>query len=153
MPSGYCAKLPITRTTEDGHFELTKTVASEIKQNFKILLMTNAGERIMDSRFGIGIRRYLFEPNVQSTWADIDSRIRSQTKTYIPAIRINKIDFVTPANTRNVDENYLGLRIDFTIKDLSIRSIFEIPRGGDASSIIERPMSDAAPQVQATLPR
>ena len=139
MPSGYCAKLPITRTPEDGHFELTKTVASEIKQNFKILLLTMPGERVMDSNFGVGIQRYLFEQNVQSTWADIDARIRSQTKTYIPAIRINNIKFITTENTRGVNENYLGLRIDFTIVPLKIRSTFEIPRSDGGISIIENP--------------
>ncbi len=139
MPSGYCAELPLIRTTEDGYYKLTKTVASEIKQNFKILLLTMPGERVMDSNFGVGIQRYLFEQNVQSTWADIDARIRSQTKTYIPAIRINNIKFITTENTRGVNENYLGLRIDFTIVPLKIRSTFEIPRSDGGISIIENP--------------
>ena len=32
-----------------------------IKQNFKMVIMTNPGERIMIPDFGVGIRRYLFE--------------------------------------------------------------------------------------------
>jgi phage baseplate assembly protein W len=139
MSTGYCAELPLIRTIEDGHYKLKKTIAGEIKQNFKILLLTMPGERVMDSNFGIGIQRYLFEQNMQPTWADIDTRIRNQTKTYIPAIRINSIKFITTENARDVNENYLGIRIDFTIVPLKIRSTFEIPRGAGGISVIENP--------------
>ena len=121
MGSGWGPKLPLLADDEDGVYALHKKVSDEVQENFKTLLLTNPGERVMDSNFGVGIRRYLFEQNVQPTWGDINERIRSQTKTYLPAIRINKIDFITAENTRDVDDNYLGLRIDFTIVPLKVR--------------------------------
>ena len=136
---GLGPKLPLRVDIEDGPYRMYKTLIEMVSQNLKILVLTSPGERVMDSNFGVGIQRYLFEQNVQSTWADIDARIRSQTKTYIPAIRINNIKFITTENTRGVNENYLGLRIDFTIVPLKIRSTFEIPRSDGGISIIENP--------------
>ena len=136
MASGYGPKLPLMADDEDGAYSLHKKVSDEVQENFKTLLLTNPGERVMDSNFGVGIQRYLFEQNVQPTWADINERIRSQTKTYLPAIRINKIDFITAENTRDVNDNYLGLRIDFTIVPLKVRSLFELPSDGGSISII-----------------
>jgi phage baseplate assembly protein W len=137
MAIGFGPVLPLRANDEDGAFALHKGVADEVKENFKTLLKTNPGERIMDSNFGIGIRRYLFEQNVQQTHADIDNRIRSQTKTYIPAIRINSIKFITPENNRDVGDNYLGIRIDFTIVPLKVRVTFDIPRSDDSIIIYE----------------
>ena len=63
MPSGYGPTLPITRSDEDG-YTLTKEVKEQIKQNFKMLLLTIPGERTFDMNFGIGIKKYLFEPQI-----------------------------------------------------------------------------------------
>ena len=43
---------------------LTKTMMEVIKQNFKNLVLTNPGERVMLTDFGVGIRRFLFEMNL-----------------------------------------------------------------------------------------
>mgnify|MGYP003354002300 CR=1 FL=1 len=34
---------------------------NKMKQNFKILLLTNPGERVHFPKFGVGLRNYLFE--------------------------------------------------------------------------------------------
>tara|TARA_R110002110_G_scaffold80549_1_gene209738 strand:+ start:203 stop:670 length:468 start_codon:yes stop_codon:yes gene_type:complete len=138
MGTGFGPILPLVRSDEDGHYALHKAAAAEIKEDFKTLLMTNPGERVMDSRFGVGIRRYLFEQNVQQTWSDIDARIRSQAKAYLPAIRINSIDFAAADNTEGAHENYLGIKIDFTIIPLKIRNTFNISRSESGGvSLIE----------------
>ena len=137
MAIGFGPVLPLRTSDEDGAYALHKKVADEVKENFKTLLLTNPGERIMDSNFGVGVRRYLFEQNVQQTWGDIDTRVRSQAKTYIPAIRINNIKFITSENNRDVGDNYLGIRIDFTIVPLKVRTTFDIPRSNDNVTVIE----------------
>ncbi|HAI18955.1 MAG TPA: hypothetical protein DCM10_13545, partial [Xanthomarina gelatinilytica] len=87
MPSGWGPSLPITRSDEDG-FKLTKEIKEQIKQNFKMLLLTIPGERTWDINFGIGLKKYLFEPNVESTHRTIALRIDEQVKTYLPYIVI-----------------------------------------------------------------
>ena len=53
-------KLPLTSTDEDGPWGLNKTLLETTKQNFKNLLLTNPGERVMDTFFGVGLSRFLF---------------------------------------------------------------------------------------------
>ena len=53
-------KLPITRNTADG-FTMIKDFQTLVRQNFKMLILTAPGERVMEPDFGVGIRNYLFE--------------------------------------------------------------------------------------------
>ena len=59
MAIGYSVKLPLEMSPSDGPFGLNKTIPSVVEQNIKMVIFTSPGERIMDSNFGVGIRRYL----------------------------------------------------------------------------------------------
>ena len=152
MGTGFGPSLPLARSDEDGFYAMHKTVSLEISEDFKTLLMTNPGERVMDSRFGVGIRRYLFEQNLQQTWSDIDARIRSQVKTYLPAIRINSIDFNSADNTEGAHENFLGIKIDFTIIALKIRNTFDIVRSETGGVSIKGLSGTGAPTAAPVTP-
>ena len=43
-------KLPLTYNSADG-FTMIKTIRQMIKQNFKMLILTNPGERVMEPQF------------------------------------------------------------------------------------------------------
>ena len=47
MSYGYSPVIPLQRNAEDGFYVLTKTIAQNIQQNFKNLLLTSPGERVM----------------------------------------------------------------------------------------------------------
>ena len=53
-------KLPLARDSSDG-FGMIKNFKTMIKQNFKMLLLTNPGERVMEPDFGVGRKKFLFE--------------------------------------------------------------------------------------------
>ena len=61
MATGISVKLPLRVTAENGPYGLTKDLASTVKQNFKNLVLTAPGERVMDANFGVGIYAMLFE--------------------------------------------------------------------------------------------
>lgn len=56
----YSPKLPI-QLDEDNEFLSITDSAENIKQKFRMLLLTNPGEKLMNPDFGIGIRQFLFE--------------------------------------------------------------------------------------------
>ena len=63
---GYSPKLPLAYdSTQDGNYALNKTLIDTIRQNLKMLLLTNPGERIMMPNFGVGIRTYLFSEDTE----------------------------------------------------------------------------------------
>ncbi len=61
---GFSVKLPLSTDKIDGPYVLNKTLESTIKQNLKMLVLTEPGERVMNGNFGVGLKRLLFEPDV-----------------------------------------------------------------------------------------
>lgn len=124
--SGFSPKLPLALDTDDG-YALNKTLKDVAKQNFKSLILTSPGERIMDPEFGVGIRSYLFENNSPSTYGQIEARIREQTLKYLPYIQIESIDFNTEGQSPSISDNFVGIRISYVIKKIAIVDSLEIP--------------------------
>jgi len=113
-------KLPLTLDTGDGYTSI-KLLRTLIKQNFKMLILTNPGERVMDPEFGVGIRQFLFENFGENTYNSIDVRIREQASTYLPVISIKRIEF----GTGGIDDNSLAVRIEFVIPEIAVRDLLE----------------------------
>ena len=89
-------KLPITRDSGDG-FTMIKDFRTLIKQNFKMLLLTNRGERVMEPSFGIGLHSYL------------------------PVIKIKEINFIV----EDIDINKLSVSIEYSIPTLNVGDLLE----------------------------
>lgn len=119
--SGLTPKLPLTLEKEDGYL-LIKSYRELVKQNFKNIVLTSPGERVMDPNFGVGLRRFLFENDTQAVRSEIISRILSQTKSYMPFVEIVNISF-----RDTVDTNKVNLIIQYDILPLSTSDILEIP--------------------------
>tara|TARA_Y100000310_G_scaffold307214_1_gene349118 strand:- start:9 stop:395 length:387 start_codon:yes stop_codon:yes gene_type:complete len=111
---GFSPKFPLQRSNRVGVYELNTTFKDTIQQNFKNLILTNNGERIMDIDFGVGIRSYFFEPKTASVLSDISEKIHFQAKKYMPFITINSIEFSGSED----DSNLIGIQITYTIAPL-----------------------------------
>ena len=75
MPN-YSPTLPLTIDELDG-YKMNKNIKDVIRQNFKMLILTSPGERIMLPDFGAGIRRFLFEPIIPTQFSKIKNRVLS----------------------------------------------------------------------------
>ena len=124
--AGFSPTIPLTLDPDDG-YSLNKTLKDVAKQNFKNLILTSPGERIMDPEFGVGIRSYLFANNNAQTQGQIDARIRQQAQKYLPYIQIDLVEFNDVAPGANISDNYLSVRISYIIKKLAIVDSLEIP--------------------------
>jgi|TARA_Y100000034_G_scaffold133264_1_gene198264 hypothetical protein len=113
--------LPLSVDDRDG-FRMIKDIKTLAKQNLKMLVLTIPGERVMDPNFGVGIKTYLFENFGQDTMSKIDTKIREQVKTYMPAIQLRKIAF----SDTDPDNNYLGLVIMYSIPGIGTTDLLEI---------------------------
>lgn len=121
---GYSPKLPLAYDyTEDGLYALNKTLVETIKQNLKMLLLTNPGERMMDTQFGIGIRRFLFEQDNRPSREELQGRIAAQVARYLSYITIEEINISEPG--RN-EENTMFLNIRYSVAALSVEDELNI---------------------------
>tara|TARA_B100000287_G_C20190581_1_gene605983 strand:+ start:97 stop:465 length:369 start_codon:yes stop_codon:yes gene_type:complete len=113
-------KLPITRDSING-FTMLGDFHSTIKQNLKMIVLTNPGERIMIPDFGVGIMSYLFENFNDNVFVEIENNIREQVATYLPVVTIKKILF----DNTNESTNTLGVSIEYIIPALGIKDLLE----------------------------
>lgn len=119
--SSFGIRVPITPDSGDG-FTMLKTIKQTVKQNLKMLILTNPGERVMIPKYGVGLKTFLFQPAGGSTQADIEQRIKDQVKTYMPVIRIKSVLVAPLENT----PTGLGIRLVYTIPNLATGDILEI---------------------------
>ena len=121
---GYSPKLPLSRDPSDG-FLLTKNLQEVVAQNLKMLILTSPGERVMVPTFGVGLYNYLFELNTQITRIEINERIVSQVKRYMPFVEIVQIDF-GDTESSEIDRNMLNLIIKYRIIPLNVSAVLNI---------------------------
>tara|TARA_R110000824_G_scaffold47901_1_gene135790 strand:+ start:233 stop:622 length:390 start_codon:yes stop_codon:yes gene_type:complete len=112
--SGITPKLPLTRDNISGYMMIT-TYKDLVKQNFKNLMFTIPGERIMDVNFGIGLKTFLFEMDNPSLYGRISGKIKQQVKKYLPYITIDNVVFNSSAETEGIDPNFLSVSVEYTI--------------------------------------
>lgn len=119
--AGLSPKLPLRRDDQDGYL-LNKDFKDLVQQNFKMLVLTNPGERIMDPEFGVGLRRFLFEQNNPQTYSQIESKMREQVSRYLSYLKIKNISFNRPSGLDNLSENLLSIKIVYFIEPLQIEN-------------------------------
>ena len=115
-------KFPLQLSTLDGTYEGNKTFSEMIEQNFKNLLLTVPGERVMDVSFGVGLRTYFFEQHGSEVQSTIAAKIREQAGKYMPFLQIQGINFVTPEHG---SPHLLGVEVEYVIPALKeIKQVF-----------------------------
>ena len=118
--SSFGVALPLVKDSSDG-FRMLKKAKDVLRQNFKMLILTNPGERVMDPEFGVGIKQFLFENFGHGTYQAIETKIRSQAATYIPSITIQEISF----GESGIDEALLAMRITYIIPAIAESDLLE----------------------------
>jgi len=113
-------KLPLTRDSGDG-FAMIKSIKGMLKQNFKMLLFTIPGERVMEPDFGVGLKTYLFSNVSEDIQSQISYKIREQVQMYLPIISVNNIQF----GLSSIETNTLSMRITYTIPTLGLQDLLE----------------------------
>jgi phage baseplate assembly protein W len=93
-----------------------------------VLLLTAPGERVMDPGFGVGMRKFIFEQDHPSTYANISARVYKQVEKYLPYIEIEKIDFQSQGmGNPAIAANTVMIKLIFNIKPLNRRAMLEVP--------------------------
>ena len=118
MP-GLSFSLPIYTDDVDG-FKLNKTYLDLAQQNLKCLILTNPGEKIMHPTFGVGIKRYLFEPMTSDTHQKISSKIHEQAEEWLPYIEILNLEIIEPHSPSGrargmTSANEIAVKITFEV--------------------------------------
>lgn len=105
---------PISRApgNQDGFFSTSKTTIESIKNNIRLLLQTQKGERMFQPNLGMGIRRFLFEQITEDTQVQIENDIVDTFATWLPFVELREIN----VDLSEQDRNKINIKIVFNIK-------------------------------------
>jgi hypothetical protein len=115
--NGYSVKLPLKYDDADGPYSMNKNLKDVVNQNFRMLLLTNPGERMMIPSYGIGVKSLLFHNRTASVSnIDIEAIIRSQVARYMSFINIT--DFVI-SDVLPDEQNAIFISISYEIPSIN----------------------------------
>ena len=124
--AGISPKLPLARSATDGYWALNKTVFETTKQNFKNLILTNPGERVMDPLFGVGLVSFLFEQKGGFVEDAIKAKIHEQTNIYLPHVNLLNIQISDSSKNAEMSPNFLLVRIFYKLLPLNKDDVLDI---------------------------
>jgi len=113
-------RLPVVLDGTDGFGTIT-SIRDMVKQNLKMLILTNPGERVMEPEFGVGITQYLFQNFSDNVYAEIDNKIRQQVSDYMPMITIEEVNFYR----LEPDSNKISLRLAYSMPSIAASDLIE----------------------------
>ncbi len=98
----------------EGYFVSTSTTIKAVKNNIKMLLNTNKGERLMQPNLGTGLRRFLFEQFTDDTVISIQNEIVDIFNQWLPFVGIKELD-VSMSESSAIGKNKMTIFILFNI--------------------------------------
>jgi len=121
MTVSFSPKIPLTSAKT--HYDMITDLAENIKQNFKNLLLTIPGERVMMPNFGCGLGIFLFEPAAKLTEIEvaIQDTILNQVGLYLSYITIDEISIRNPISPQGfLVEDTLDVYISYSVPSLNL---------------------------------
>jgi len=122
-------QLPLAESGEL-EYEHIGEYRSLIKQNFKNLILTIPGERMMDPDFGVGIQKFLFEQSIGEATSGINSRVGLQLGQYMPFVKLNNL-----LVEEGEEEATLRVRIFYSVPTLAISEYINLSFGANGRLI------------------
>jgi phage baseplate assembly protein W len=101
--------LPLRRGN-NGYFENTTNILTQVRANLRNLLLTRKGERVMQPEYGCDIHRLIFEQATDDGLADTRASIENAVQTWMPFVGVDDVQVV-----RNEDLNTIYVQIQFTL--------------------------------------
>ena len=95
----------------DGYFASTKTTMDAVKEDVKLLLLTQQGERLFQPLLGMNIRRFLFEQITENTVVEIENDIVDTFSRWLPFVQLNDIK----VDITDQDRNKIKIDVKFNI--------------------------------------
>ena len=118
----------------DGYFKTTKTTVDSIKNNIKLLLQTNQGERMFQPNLGMNLRNLLFEPMTEDLTIQIENNIVDVFERWLPFVELRNIDI---ENKNELSQTKINIEFNIRRAPNSLESVqvtFDGVGGGSSTN-------------------
>ena len=119
----------------DGYFKTTKTTVDAIKNNIKLLLQTNQGERMFQPNLGMNLKNLLFEPMTEDLTIQIENNIVDVFERWLPFVELRNIDI---ENKNELSQTKINIEFNIRRAPNSLESVqvtFDGVGAGGSTSI------------------
>ena len=115
---------PIARVpNQDGYFKTTKTTVDSIKNNIKLLLQTQRGERVFQPNLGMNLRRFLFEQVTVDTEIEIQNDIVDAFQIWLPFVDVRDIEVNIDSENTNMNKIIINILFSITRAPNTLESV------------------------------
>lgn len=109
----YGIKFPFTIRNNDNVFlDLNNNLHEKIASEIAHVILTPKKTRLRMPDFGTDLIKYIFTPNDEMSWGDIESEIRESVNRYVPGGVLDKIEVYRSEG----NDNTILLSINFGVK-------------------------------------
>ena len=115
----------------EGWFASTNTTIDAVKNNIKMLLNTNRGERLMQPNLGLNLRRFLFEQFTDDIRIGIENDIVDSFNFWLPFVEIIDLN-INMGEDSDIGRNRLDISLTFRInRDPHSQESVQLSIGGE----------------------
>ena len=108
---------------DDTHGYANVTSLKELSRfHLTNLILTNPGEKISDSSYGVGIKQFLFENATNDVFDDIQFRISSQISSKLSYIRLVDLR----VGMLDDYDNFMKIRITYSIQGANLQDVLDL---------------------------
>ena len=109
----YGIKFPFTIRNNDNVFlDLNNNLHEKVASEIAHVILTPKKTRLRMPDFGTDLIRYIFSPNDELSWGDIESEIRGAVNKYVPEGVLEKVEVFQSED----DDNIILLSVNFGVK-------------------------------------
>ena len=99
----------------EGWFASTSTTIEAVKNNIKLLVGTERGERYLQPNLGLGLKKYLFEQFNEDLRLQIQTEILDTFNYWLPFIQVRDLEVDMSSEMDGVGRNKLVINVLFNI--------------------------------------
>ena len=122
-------RLPLNTSSRFG-YDMLVNIRQAVQQNFKCLMLTSPGERVMDPNFGVGLKSYLFQNYGPEVEKNIKVNIRQQVLRYMPFVQISSATIlfgdVEPLNPDSNTAYKMSISISYLIQSVGVSDVLNL---------------------------
>lgn len=122
---GLNIKFPL-RKGAAGAFDLNETTLDAVRDDLRMLLLTNHGERLVHGLFGANLRALLFENMSQDFETRIQDAIVLSVERWIPFVSVKDIEVKTGQNDLSLGPNETNIKVFFSVNNTDLEDVLEV---------------------------
>ena len=113
---------------KNSYLQMSRATKDAFSSNLLLLLLTQKGERYYQPDYGTDLLKFIFEPNDNLTASDVEEEIKTTVSLYIPALKIQNIEFNwnVDAEGNETSANQLNVKIKFVYTEDSFSEAGEL---------------------------